>query len=171
MSDQDSSDGKRRRLEGVIPEILKRAMEIGVEKATDTVHGAPDSIKQFVNDLKVPKEIAAYLFSQIDDTKTGIFRVVGKEIREFLTQTNLSGEMQKMLTTVQFEVNTTIRFTPNSRAAGAAEKSARGDADDREAADADKKDDGDRLPKPEVKTDVYVKREDRRDRRHRSRGE
>jgi len=167
MSDQDSADGKRRRLDGVIPEILKRAVEIGVEKATDTVQGAPDSIKHFVNDLKLPKEIATYIFSQIDETKSGIFRVVGKEIRDFLTQTNLAGEMQKMLTTVQFEVNTTIRFTPNSSAAGA-DRDARDGTD--EAEKADKKDDVE-LPKPEVKTDVYVKRAERRYRRHRARGE
>src|SRR5688500_1086967 len=34
---------RRRRLEGVIPEIVRRAVEIGVEKAQE----APDNIKQF----------------------------------------------------------------------------------------------------------------------------
>ena len=57
--------GKRRRLEGVIPELLKRAIEIGVDKATD----APESLKHFVGDLKLPKEIASYLLTQIDETK------------------------------------------------------------------------------------------------------
>src|SRR6266487_1586056 len=113
MSDNDSPPdppgGKRRRLEGVIPELLKRAIEIGVDKATD----APESLKHFVGDLKLPKEIASYLLTQIDETKNGLFRVVAKEIRDFLEHTNLSGEMHKMLTTVQFEINTTVRFTPN----------------------------------------------------------
>ena len=99
----------RARLESVIPEILKRAVEIGVEKARES----PDDVKQFVHDLKVPKELAHYLFQQIDDTKNGLFRVVAKEIRDFLEHTNFAGEVQKLLTTVQFEVNTTIRFTPN----------------------------------------------------------
>src|SRR5918912_3224196 len=119
MSDNDSPPpdaggggppgGKRRRLEGVIPELLKRAIEIGVDKATD----APESLKHFVGDLKLPKEIAHYLLTQIDETKNGLFRVVAKEIRDFLEHTNFAGEVQKLLTTVQFEVNTTIRFTPN----------------------------------------------------------
>ena len=39
--------------------------------------------------------------------------MVAKEVREFLEHTNLGTEMQKMLTTVQFEINTTIRFKPN----------------------------------------------------------
>src|SRR5688500_9815550 len=103
------SASRRRRLEGVIPEIVRRAVEIGVEKAQE----APDNVKQFVSDLKMPKEIAHVVFQQIDETKNGLFRVVAKEIRDFLEHTNFAGEMTKVLTTVQFEVNTTIRFTPN----------------------------------------------------------
>ena len=49
---------------------------------------------------------------------------------------NLAGEMQKMLTTVQFEISTTIRFKPNDGAPG----------DDK------------KMPKPEVKADVQMKR-------------
>src|SRR6476620_7666602 len=102
-------DTRRRRLEGVIPEIVRRAVELGVEKAAE----APDNLKSFVGDLKLPKEIAHYLLAQIDETKNGLFRVVAKEMRDFLEHTNFAGEVQKLLTTVQFEVNTTIRFTPN----------------------------------------------------------
>jgi hypothetical protein len=104
-----SKESRRRRLEGVIPEIIKRAVELGVEKARES----PENLKSFVGDMKVPKEIAHYLFAQIDETKNGLFRVVAKELRDFLEHTNFAGEMQKILTTVQFEVNTTIRFTPN----------------------------------------------------------
>lgn len=100
---------RRRRLEGVIPELVRRAVELGVEKTLE----APDNVKQFVGDMKLPKEIAHYVFQQIDETKNGLFRVVAKEIRDFLEHTNFAGEVQKLLTTVQFEVNTTIRFTPN----------------------------------------------------------
>ncbi|MEO6420405.1 MAG: hypothetical protein ABIP39_13395, partial [Polyangiaceae bacterium] len=87
MSEHDSGDGdapgKRRRLEGMIPELLKRAVEIGVEKASHS----PETLKQFVHDLKLPKEIASYLLTQIDDTKNGLFRVVAKEIHDFLEHT------------------------------------------------------------------------------------
>ena len=106
---ESAKERMRARLESVIPEILKRAVEIGVEKARES----PSDVKQFIHDLKVPKELAHYLFQQIDDTKNGLFRVVAKEIRDFLEHTNFAGEVQKLLTTVQFEVNTTIRFTPN----------------------------------------------------------
>ena len=131
MSDTD----RRRRLDSVIPELIKRAVEIGVEKAAE----APDNVKEFVAGLKVPREVAAYLLAQVEETKNGLFRVVAKEIRDFLEHTNVGAEMQKMLTTVQFEISTTIRFKPNDSAA---------------PTDGE----GSRLPKPEVKADVQVKR-------------
>jgi hypothetical protein len=47
--------------------------------------------------------------------------------------------MQKMLTTVQFEISTTIRFKPNDSGSDADGSSSK-------------------LPKPEVKADVQVRR-------------
>lgn len=166
---KEGSSRRRRldRLESVIPEIIKRAVEIGVEKARES----PDNLKHFVGDMKLPKEIAHVLFNQIDETKNGLFRVVGKEVRDFLEHTNFAGEMQKLLTTVQFEVNTTIRFTPNDGRTKAKDKN-RGNADTDEADLADDarddEDDGpvsgeeegqSTLPKPEVKTAVHVHRD------------
>lgn len=185
----DARDGKRRRrLEGVIPEIVRRAVELGVEKTLE----APDNVKQFVGDLKLPKEIAHYLLQQIDETKNGLFRVVAKEIRDFLEHTNFAGEMQKLLTTVQFEVNTTIRFTPNDgrskkkedrdkkrqrereRAKDAGEEPPPASGEDLAADDSDGDDDApgserNPLPKPEVKTAVHVRRDETSDDRKRRR--
>jgi hypothetical protein len=144
MGERD--EGKRRRLEGVIPEIIKRAVEVGVEKAQD----APQNIKTFIHDLKLPKEIAGYIFAQVDETKNGLFRVVAKEMRDFLEHTNVTGELQKLLTTVQFEVNTTIRFRPNEPHAAREDSDADGDA---------------RISKPEVKTEVHMSRAARGERR------
>ena len=156
MPDRDS-DPPRRRLEGVIPELIKRAVELGVEKASE----APDTVKQFVHDLKIPKEIAGYILSQVEETKNGLFRVVAKEVRDFLDHANLSGEMQKLLTTVQFEVSTTIRFRPND---GKADGKGEGDRGDDEG-----KGEGGSLPRPEVKTDLFVKRDNGPKERRRTR--
>jgi hypothetical protein len=156
MPDRDS-DPPRRRLEGVIPELIKRAVELGVEKASE----APDTVKQFVHDLKIPKEIAGYILSQVEETKNGLFRVVAKEMRDFLDHANLSGEMQKLLTTVQFEVSTTIRFRPND---GKADGKGEGDRGDDEG-----KGEGGSLPRPEVKTDLFVKRDNGPKERRRTR--
>ena len=136
----DDDPKERRRLEGVIPELLKRAVEIGVEKAAE----APESLKHLVSDLRLPKEVAAYLLSQVEDTKNGALRVVAKETRDFLEHTNLAHELQKMLTTLQFEINTTIRFRPASHEP----------SDEEEGEDAEVTE----LPKPEVKMDVFARK-------------
>ena len=60
--------------------------------------------------------------------------------------------MKKMLTTVQFEINTTVRFSPN-------------DAPASPAAEGEPIDAARPNPKPEVKTQVHVKREEPRPRR------
>lgn len=187
---ESTRDRVRSRLESVIPDLLKRAVELGVEKARES----PDNLKQFVHDLKVPKEVAHYLFQQVDDTKNGLFRVVAKEMRDFLEHTNFAGEVQKLLTTVQFEVNTTIRFTPNdgreprkSDGDEGGDGSGEGDgaqeagerARDSGKGDSERPDEGRHsLPKPEVKTSVRMHRDgassdgrgDRSGRRRRPRG-
>ena len=164
-------ESRRSRFESVIPEILKRAVEIGVEKARES----PENLRQFVHDLKVPKEVAHVIFQQVDDTKNGLFRVVAKEMRDFLEHTNFAGEVQKLLTTVQFEVNTTIRFTPNDGRAPRQDGDADGAVDeegkrsDRAGGGNERRaDDGEGapssrqpLPRPEVKTSVRVHRDDR----------
>ncbi len=142
-SEAPDSPHRRRRLEGVIPELLKRAVELGVEKAAE----APESLKHLMSDLRLPKEVAAYLFSQVEETKNGMMRVVAKETRDFLEHTNLASELQKMLTTLQFEINTTIRFRP-------ADAKAQDEAHDGE--------DVQELPKPEVKMDVFARRAERK---------
>lgn len=164
----------RRRLEGVIPEIVRRAVELGVEKARES----PDSLKQMVSDLKLPKDVAHYLLQQIDETKNGLFRVVAKEMRDFLEHTNIAGELQKLLTTVQFEVNTTIRFTPNDGRSkrssdppttGKDAEETGGPSSSGESADAASSSGassgGVHLPRPELRTAVSVRRDDRQSRR------
>jgi len=154
----DDFDPKKR--SSVFPDILKRAVEMGVERT-------PENLKNFVNELKLPKEIAHYIFSQIDETKNGLFRVVAKEIRDFLEHTNFSGELQKVLTTVQFEVNTTIRFSPNKGSSEAKDKEpAEGDTQTSAEDSAEDSPPPPSIPRPEVKTQVNVRR-DERDRKKR----
>jgi hypothetical protein len=162
MTERDPSDRFRKRLEGVIPELIKRAVELGVEKA----HEAPDAVKQLVGDLKLPKELASYLFSQVDETKNGLFRIFAKEMRDFLEHTNIAGEAQKLLTTVQFEINTTIRFRPND-----GKREAKPDPADKGGGSVPPKAGGSippdappaSFPRPEVLSDVFVRR-DKKDR-------
>jgi hypothetical protein len=102
----------RRRLESVIPDLIKKAVIGGVERGYESA----ESLRNFISEQKLPKEIVNALLSQIDETKNGLFRVVAKEIRNFLEAVDWQRELQKLLTTVSFEIKTEIRFIPNDAA-------------------------------------------------------
>jgi hypothetical protein len=102
------------RLESLIPEIVRRTFYAGLGAVFTTEEG----IRKIASDLKLPKEMANYLIQQAAASKDELFRVVGKELRGFLESVNISGELQKLLTSLSFEIKTEIRFIPNDEAIG-----------------------------------------------------
>jgi hypothetical protein len=126
----EEKDHERRRLERLLPEVIKRLMEAGYERITE----GPENVREFVREMKLPKEVLALVLAQLDETKNGLYRVVAKEIRDFLEHTNFSEEAAKVLTMLSFEIKTEVRFIPNDERLGAP-------------------------PKPEVRSKVRVRRE------------
>jgi hypothetical protein len=114
-SDADAHpESRRRRLERLLPGLIKRAIEKGIETGIGSISQANDSIRSVVGGkTDLPKEVAGYVFSQVDETKNAMVRVVAREVREFLEAADLAQELQKVLTTLSFEIRTEIRFVPN----------------------------------------------------------
>jgi hypothetical protein len=137
---------KRRLFERVMPEILKRVVERAVETGASRLAEGPENLRNLLQDMKLPKEVLHYLYQQIDDTKNGLYRVVAKEIRDVLEQTQFADEITKVLTKLSFEIKTEIRFIPND--AGVR----RSESTDDDLGEAKGK-----LPKPEVTAQVSVK--------------
>lgn len=106
-------ESRRRRLERSLPEVLKRAIEKGLEAGLGTLSSSGEVIRGVVGKVELPKELANYVFSQIDDTKNAVVRVVAREVREFLEAADLATELRRVLTTLAFEIRTEIRFIPN----------------------------------------------------------
>ncbi len=128
----EEKDRERRRLERLLPEIIKRLVEAGYEKIAE----GPENVREFVRELRLPKEALALILAQLDETKNGLYRVVAKEIRDFLEQTNFAEEAAKVLTTLSFEIKTEVRFIPN---------------------------DAKLAPRPDVRSKVSVKRAGKKD--------
>jgi len=105
----EEKERERKRLERLLPELIKRIVEAGYEKITE----GPENVREFVREMKLPKEVLALLLAQIDETKNGLYRVVAKEIRDFLDHTNFAEELAKVLTMLSFEIKTEVRFIPN----------------------------------------------------------
>lgn len=149
---------RRKLFERVVPELVKRVVERAVETGIEKLAEQPENIKNFVSELRLPKEVISDVYAQVDDTKNGIYRVVAKEIRDVLEQTQFADEIAKVLTKLSFEIKTEIRFVPNDRA-----------AEGREGEDASPKKDGDKrstLPRPSVTSEVTLRdrtKDDRKD--------
>ena len=125
----------RKRLEQFVPDLLKRTVYAGLGALFTTEEG----IRKLAADFQLPKDVANYLIHQAASSKDEVLRIFAREIRGFLDNVNISGELQKLLTSLSFEIKTEIRFIPNDEALGGLS--------------------------PDIKRDVQVKRSrpDRRD--------
>jgi hypothetical protein len=145
----EKSEGERkRRFEGAIGNAIKRAVERAVESGVGKLAEGPEKLGHFVGDMKLPKEVLSYLYTQIDETKTGLYRVVAKEIRDVLEHTELADVLTKTLTKLSFEIRTEIRFVPNEAAPKPAAEGEPGEAPTQTQQG---------LPRPEVTAHVSVK--------------
>ncbi len=131
-SEREETDGERRILERIVPEIIKRMVEAGYEKISE----GPENVRKVARDLKLPKEALGVIFAQLEETKNGLYRAVAREVRDFLENTNVSEELTRALTSLSFEIKTEVRFIPN--------------------------DSRSRPPVPDVRSRVSVKRKDSR---------
>ncbi|HYH42763.1 MAG TPA: hypothetical protein VD867_12350 [Burkholderiales bacterium] len=108
-NEREDPDADRRRLERVIPELVKRILEVGLDKLSE----GPENVRRVVGDLKLPREALGSILSQLDETKSGLYRVVAKEVRDILQQTSFADEIVRALTALSFEIRTEVRFIPN----------------------------------------------------------
>ncbi|MCB9522291.1 MAG: hypothetical protein H6702_02795 [Myxococcales bacterium] len=144
MSDDRPGEGEGRRgrslLDSIMPDLVKRALAQGVEavneeklketlvaellrkavtKGGEVVDHTEDSFRRMIADLPLPKEVVERLSSRADEYKAELLRLVKDELHEFLARIDLGHELQKMLTSLSFEITTEVRFIPNDKGVGA----------------------------------------------------
>jgi len=112
--DERDDTRMRRRIEQLVPDLVKRTFYAGLGALFTTEEG----IRKVASDFQLPKDVAAFLVAQVASSKDELMRIVARELRSFLDGVNLSGEMQKLLTTLSFEIKTEIRFIPNDEKIG-----------------------------------------------------
>ena len=106
--------GLRDRLEGLVPDIVRKTFYAGLGALFTTEEG----IRKLTSDFSLPKDVANYLLSSADGAKDEVLRILGRELHEFFARVNLSSELAKLLTQLSFEIKTEIRFIPNDEAVG-----------------------------------------------------
>ncbi|MDF3069321.1 MAG: hypothetical protein K0R38_4922 [Polyangiaceae bacterium] len=107
--DNDEPDREEKRVERAIREVVRKVIEAGYERLSD----GPESVRNLMSELKLPKETLGALFGTLDDTKNGLYRVVAREVRDFLEHSNLAEDLVRGLTALSFEIKTEVRFIPN----------------------------------------------------------
>ena len=113
---EPASEHRRDRRESLFRETLRRAVEKSVEAGVETFTKADSAFRGAVGaveEAKLPKEFANVFFSQVDETKNAVVRVVAREVRDFLDSTDIADEFYRALTSLSFEIKTEIRFIPN----------------------------------------------------------
>ncbi len=101
----------RQRLEGLVPEIVRRLFYAGLGAVFTTEEG----VRRLANEFSLPKDVVRYLVQQAQSTKDELFRIIAAELRGFLESLNLNEELQRLLTSLSFEIKTEIRFIPNEQ--------------------------------------------------------
>jgi regulator of replication initiation timing len=94
--------------------IFDRVMPDGVKRGLESLL-REGRLKNLFNDIKIPREIAVHIMSQVDDTKKAAVQVISREIRQFLENTNLADELARLLTQISFQVKTEISFVPKEK--------------------------------------------------------
>jgi hypothetical protein len=95
----------------VVPDLVKRLFVAGMGAFLTSEEG----IRRLATEFSLPKEVASYLVTQAQTTKSELFRVVAREIRSFLESINLGAELTKILTSLTFEVKMQIRLLPSDK--------------------------------------------------------
>jgi hypothetical protein len=102
-----------RSLENLVPDILRRGAEAGEAGEGDE---DAEGFRARLSDRKLPREAVSFILGQVDTTKREFLRILSREIRLFLQDMDLGGEMAKILTSLSFEVRMEVRFIPNDQA-------------------------------------------------------
>ncbi len=69
-----------------------------------------------MSELKLPKEALTQALSQLEETRSGVYRAVSREVRELLERTSLSEELARALSLLTLEVKMEVRFKPSTMA-------------------------------------------------------
>jgi len=139
LDDEDDGDGgeglgRLARMLAVefVPTVARKIMQAGGQALTE------DLVRRAIEETPLPREVGGFLAGQAESVRKEFYRIVAREVGTFLKTINLSKELQKLLTSLSFEIKTEIRFIPNDQAVRDADETA--------------------PVKPDVKSRVRVKR-------------
>ena len=103
-----------KRLEGLMPEVLKRTISSSVGGLLMT----EETVRELIKEFKLPKDALTYLISQSEKTREEIVRIISQEVRYYLENANMSEVIGEFLHNSTIEISTKIKFSPNEEEGG-----------------------------------------------------
>ena len=77
-----------------------------------TVFMTEDSIRNYLKEKKLPKELATEFLEKMGRKKDGAYRVIGKEVGKFLSKIDVSKEVSRFLESHQIQLEAKVSFEP-----------------------------------------------------------
>ena len=96
-------------MDGILPDVIKRLFVAGI----GAVAVSEEGLRRLATEFSLPKDVAQFMMSQVQTTKSELFRIIAGEIRDFLEHANLGGELQRVLTSLTFEIKMQVRLRPS----------------------------------------------------------
>ena len=104
--EKGESSGWRSRIEGAIPEMVKKTLSMGVSGFLLSEEG----IKGLVSELKLPKDVVTFLLAQSEKTRQEIARIFAEEVRKYLENNDVAEIARDFVDDMSVEIKTTIKF-------------------------------------------------------------
>jgi len=91
---------------GTVSDTIRKVFTSGLGLLFMTEEG----IRKTLNDIPLPKDALSYIVQQGEKTRHELSGMVKDEMRGFLKDINLSGEVRQVLKGLQFEIKATVRI-------------------------------------------------------------
>jgi len=118
MSDESQRDKAEReereargftsRLDGLLPDVMKRAFYTGLGALFLT----EDGIRRQLSELKVPKDVVGYVASQSSKSKEELFEAIAREIAKIFQDVQAEDVVRTALSGMKMKMNIEVEFEP-----------------------------------------------------------
>lgn len=102
-------EGASAKATGAVTDSIRKAVFGGLS----ALFVSEEGIRQTIGEL--PKDALSFLLTQTDKTRKELMRVVSDELKSFLRQLDLQGEIKEMLSGLTVEVKAEISFKENGQ--------------------------------------------------------
>lgn len=95
-----------------IDSTLRRRVTDAVAEGVGAIFMSEELVKRVMDELRLPRELLTSVLAHTTQARRGVSEIVRNEVRKFLESSVFSEQLQKLLTSMVFEVRTEIRLVP-----------------------------------------------------------